>query len=103
MRVTDGIDWMPAHKGYRSKDAQGNAIDGANCRTIHPVGGEMFVADNKGGDDGYYREICYFIDRVLNDLPIETATPESTMTTIKMASAERESALNNGAWTEIKL
>ena len=63
--------------------------------------GEAFEADNCGGDDGYYREIKYFINAVVNDTAIETADVESTYRTICLATAERDSARNNGEWTTV--
>ena len=69
---------------------------------VYPIGGKMFQAEDCG-DDGYYREICYFIDAVINDKPIETASLESTRTTICIATAERESARRDGEWTEVTL
>ena len=96
----DGVSFSMT---YRVNFEKGTIIfDGSRC-TVHPVGGEMFVADNKNGDDGYYREICYFIDCLINDKPIETAAPVSTMNTIKIASTERESALRNGEWVPVNL
>ena len=38
---------------------------------------------------------------VFDDKPIVTAAPESTRTTICIATAERESARNNGEWTPV--
>ena len=73
MRVTDGIDWMPAHKGYRSKDAQGNAIDGANCRTIHfnyYRDGELIATKLRSGDKMFRQakagceQIAYNLDNI---------------------------------------
>lgn len=57
----------------------------------YPADGEGFEPELPG-DDGYYREICYFIDCIRNDRPIETCSPESTLATIVMALAEQESA-----------
>lgn len=73
MRVTDGIDWMPAHKGYRSKDAQGNPIDGANCRTIHfnyYRDGELIATKLRSGDKMFRQakagceQIAYNLDNI---------------------------------------
>jgi predicted dehydrogenase len=44
---------------------------------VYPVDGEGFEPELPG-DDGYYREICYFIDCIKNGRQIETCTPEST-------------------------
>lgn len=96
----DGVQF---NMNYRVNFEKGTIIfDGSKC-TVHPVGGTQFVADNKNGDDGYYREICYFIDCIINDTPIEVASPESTMNSIKIATIERESALRNGEWLPVTL
>jgi len=68
--------------------------------TVYPVDGPAFEA-NDCPDDGYYREIRYFIDALVNDTPIETADNESTRNTICLATAERESARRNGEWTAV--
>lgn len=52
-------------------------------------------------DYGYYREICYFIDKVISGDAIVTATPASTRNTIRIATAERLSAARNGEWVKI--
>ena len=63
--------------------------------TVYPTEGEGFTPE-LSADDGYYREIRYFIDCILNDRPIETAAPESTRDTISIALAEQQSAERNG-------
>ena len=47
-------------------------------------------------DDGYYREIKYFTQALINGTPIETAAPFSTRETIRIAEAEAESAAKFG-------
>ncbi len=59
--------------------------------TVYPEEGEGFTPE-LSADDGYYREIRYFIDCVLQDRPIETCAPESTRLTIGIALAEEQSA-----------
>lgn len=68
---------------------------------VYPNGAKGFVPDIPA-DDGYYREIKYFIDSLTNDTPIETSAPQSTMQTIKIAEAERASADNRGRIEEVK-
>lgn len=63
---------------------------------VHPNKAESFVPE-LAKEGGHYREIKYFIEAILNDTPIETATPESTMYTIELALAEVESADRSGA------
>lgn len=62
----------------------------------YPAVGEGFEPELPG-DDGYYREICYFIDCIRNDRRIEICSPESTRDTIAIALAEQESADKGGA------
>lgn len=52
-------------------------------------------------DDGYYREIRYFIDCIANDRPIEACPPESTRDTIVIATAEQASADAKGKLVEV--
>lgn len=59
--------------------------------TIFPHEGEV-ITPKLAPDNGYYYEMKYFFDCVMNDKPIEHATPESTMETIRIACAEIESA-----------
>ncbi|HZJ57675.1 MAG TPA: Gfo/Idh/MocA family oxidoreductase [Clostridia bacterium] len=63
--------------------------------TVYPHGEKSFVPEMEEGS-GYYREIRYFIDALINDTPIETADPYSTMETIRIANAEEESADKQG-------
>lgn len=53
-------------------------------------------------DNGYYREIKYYIQSIINNTPVETALPESAMETIKIAEAERDSADNGGNIVKVK-
>ena len=68
--------------------------------TVYPHGEESFTPELEEGS-GYYREIRYFIDALLNDTPIETADPYSTMETIRIANAEAESADRQGEFVEL--
>jgi predicted dehydrogenase len=52
-------------------------------------------------DNGYYREIRYFLDRLADRRPIQTAPLASTRDTIRIATAERLSAQRKGAWVEL--
>ena len=87
---------------YRANFEKGAVVFEDGATTVYPVDGKAFKADDCGGDDGYYREVKYFIDAILNDKPIETADNESTYRTICLATAERNSALKNGEWTAVE-
>lgn len=61
-----------------------------------------YPADREGFEaglptqDGYYREILYFMDCLANAKPQNICPPESTRDTIAIALAEQESADNGG-------
>lgn len=68
-----------------------------NRLTIYPNGGEPWVYEH-WGDHGYYREIKYFAQQLLNNGDIEISKPEDSLVTLRIAEAERESALQAGAF-----
>ena len=106
--VNTADDWsinspeFPFKMTYRANFEKGAVVFEDGATTVYPVDGKAFKADDCGGDDGYYREVKYFIDAILNDKPIETADNESTYRTICLATAERNSALKNGEWTAVE-
>jgi predicted dehydrogenase len=63
--------------------------------TVYPHDSKSFVPELPA-DDGYYREMRYYIDALINDTEIVTASPESTKATIEIAQAEIRSADNMG-------
>lgn len=73
--------------------------------SIHFSHGKVSVFPEEGdglepklpADDGYYREIRYFMDCILLDRPVDRCPPESTRDTILLALTEQESADNGGA------
>jgi len=94
-------DGAPFRMLYRVNFERGlvTFLDGVT--TVYPLNGKMYVADDCNGEDGYYREIKYFIDCIISDKPITIATPESTKRSIEIAHAERESARLNGEWVNL--
>lgn len=86
---------------YRVNFEKGCLVYQKGKVTDYPVEGKKFEVE-LSMDDGYYREIKYFIDCILNNLPVDRNTPESNMETIKIAEAEEISANNKGALTEVK-
>ncbi len=76
---------------YRVNFEKGNLIYEDGKLTINPNEGKRFVPEHPN-ETGYYREIKYFIDCLLNNKPITVATPESTMDAITIAEAEVASA-----------
>ena len=63
--------------------------------TLYPVGSDKVVPELEP-DDGYYREILYFVDCLKNGRQPERCTTASTMETIRIAHAEMKSADNAG-------
>ncbi|NSW89576.1 MAG: Gfo/Idh/MocA family oxidoreductase [Firmicutes bacterium] len=85
---------------YRVNFEKGNLIFKDGKLIINPNDGKSFVPEYPN-EMGYYREIKYFIDCILNDKPITVAPPESTMETISIAEAEEASADNGGELTPV--
>lgn len=67
---------------------------------VYPNGSSSFIPKFPK-EGGHYREIKYFIEALLNNIPIRTAAPESTMTTIRIAEAEVKSANLMGALVKV--
>ena len=80
---------------FRVNFEKGNLIYRKGVVKANPNDGKSFIPDLPK-DDGYYREIKYFANALINDTPIRTASPQSTMETIRIARAEMESADNGG-------
>ena len=53
-------------------------------------------------DDGYYREMVYFINAVTQDTPTDRVPLESTKNTIALACCELQSADNKGMPVDVK-
>ncbi|NLG23825.1 MAG: Gfo/Idh/MocA family oxidoreductase, partial [Clostridiales bacterium] len=78
--VTTEDDWsmsaMPFQMMFRVNFERGAvAFDGGKA-TVYPVGGQPYQPE-QSDDSGYYREIRYFIDKLISGQPIETCTPDS--------------------------
>ena len=95
----NGAD-MPFKMLFRVNFEQGALVFEDGTLKIYPNGQDGFEAP--GGDDGYYREICYFADHLASGEPMDTATPESTRQTIRIAAAERASARRGGGWVGLE-
>jgi len=94
----NGAD-MPFKMLFRVNFERGALVfEGANVM-VYPNGEKGFEV--VGADTGYYREIKYFINHLKSGEAMDVATPESTMQTIEIATAERESARQGGAWVEL--
>jgi len=95
---TQNGNGAPFKMTYRANFERGLVAFEDGVTNVYPLGGKMYTADDCDGEDGYYREIKYFIDCVLNDKPCITVMPESTKKTIEIAHAEHKSARKNGEW-----
>lgn len=80
---------------YRVNFERANLVFRAGTLTVNPNDGKAFVPELPQ-DDGYYRELRYFIDCLRNGHLVDVANPESTMDTIRLAEAELQSATNGG-------
>lgn len=85
---------------YRVNFEKGTLIYEGGKLTVYPVDDKSFTPELEEGS-GYYREIKYFTQAIINDTPIEVAAPESTMETIKIANAEQESGEKQGQLVEL--
>ncbi|HOB16250.1 MAG TPA: Gfo/Idh/MocA family oxidoreductase [Defluviitoga sp.] len=99
-------DWLlngdfPFEMRYRINFEEGNIIYERRELKVTPNVGKPFVPEISN-ENAYYREIKYFANAVLNDLPIEVCPPKSSMETIRIALAEMKSADNNGKIVNLK-
>lgn len=85
---------------YRISFEKGNLIYQGGKLKVNPHDGEGFEPELPK-EDGYYREMKYFFNAVMEDTPIEIAAPDSTRDTILIAEAEQRSADLGGAPTTI--
>ncbi|MDP4152908.1 MAG: Gfo/Idh/MocA family oxidoreductase [Bacillota bacterium] len=69
--------------------------------TVYPNGEDSF-APELCPESGYYREICYFANSIINNSKIIVVAPESAMNTLKIAEAEIESADKNSEPVKVK-
>jgi len=82
---------------FRVNFEKGNIVYERGILKVNPNDAKSFIPDLPT-DNGYYREIKYFANAILNDTPIDIAPPQSSKETIKIALAEMESADNNGKY-----
>lgn len=85
---------------FRVNFERGTLIYDNGKLTVYPHGEKSFVPEMPEGS-GYYREIEYFTQAIINDTPIEVADVYSTMETIRIAKAEEESADKHGEVVEL--
>ncbi len=85
---------------FRVNFERGSLVFGRDGLTVYPHAGEAFKPQIST-DMGYWHEIRYFVESIRGKTPIVTATPESTMETIRIAMAEQESADAGGVPVEL--
>lgn len=86
---------------FRVNFEKGNMEYEKGILKIRPHDAEGFIPE-LSKDDGYYREIKYFIESIINNTPILVSPPDSAMGTIQIAEAEIESADDNGSFKKVK-
>lgn len=99
------VDWtlqgdFGFEMSYRVNFEQGNLVFQGGELKVNPNGGSGFTPQ-LSKDLGYYYELKYFIESLIQGTSISIADPESTMTSIKIMEAEALSADQQGAWVEI--
>lgn len=68
--------------------------------TVYPADEPSWVYEHDG-NLGYYREIKYFAERLMNDEKILTSTPEDSLLALQIVEAERESSGKGGQFVQI--
>ncbi|MNP63942.1 hypothetical protein D3C76_1593970 [compost metagenome] len=71
-------------------------FDGSEVK-VNPNDGPGYLAE-LSPDVGYYRELVYFLDVIIQDKPIIICTPESTAESLRIVEAEMKSADAEGEW-----
>lgn len=85
---------------FRVNFERGNLIFQNGVLKVNPNEDKSFIPE-LSKEMGYYREIRYFAECILNDKPITVAPPESSKETIEIVEAEIKSADNKGQVTPV--
>ncbi|BBH19532.1 hypothetical protein Back11_08770 [Paenibacillus baekrokdamisoli] len=86
---------------YRVNFELGNAVFQGGQLKVNPNEGAGFTPE-LSEDMGYYFELKYFVEALINEQPTTRAQPASTMESIQIVEAEIESADQQGAWVQVK-
>ena len=86
---------------YRVNFERGNVVYEKGKIVVNPVGEKAFEPE-LSKDNGYYRELKYFIQSIIHKTSVDKACPYSTMETIRIAEAEQTSADSKGAFLKVK-
>ncbi|MBN2984606.1 MULTISPECIES: Gfo/Idh/MocA family protein [Cohnella] len=103
--VSSHVDWtlngdFGFEMGYKVNFERGNAqFDGSRVK-VNPNDGAGYYAELPA-DQGYYYQLKAFAEAIARDLPLDTATPESTRASIEIVTAERASADRRGEWVPV--
>ncbi len=81
---------------FRVNFEKANLIMDAQGVKVNPIDAPGFMAE-LSSDMGYYRELNYFIDTIVNDTENTVCTPESAVKSLEIVEAEIRSANNKGA------
>lgn len=97
-------DWsmsgVPFSMSYRVNFEKGALLfEGGAVKKYLADGTEVPVALDP--DDGYYREVRYFVEALCAGAKVETCLPESTARSIRIARAEIASADLQGEWIKL--
>jgi predicted dehydrogenase len=96
------VDWtlegdFGFYMGYRVNFERGNVVfDGSEVK-VNPNNGAGFMVE-LSPDAGYYRELVYFLNAIIQDKPIVICTPESAAESLEIIEAEVQSANAEGEW-----
>lgn len=80
---------------YRVNFEKGNLVFENGKVKVHPSDAPGFVAE-LSDEMGYYPQLRYFLERVMNGEPIRRTTPESALLSVRLVEAEMLSASRNG-------
>jgi predicted dehydrogenase len=85
---------------YRANFEHGSVHFNHGAVKVYPENGDGFEPELPK-DDGYYREIRYFIECARENRQPSRCMPESTLETIRLAQLEQCSADSNGEWVTV--
>ncbi|OXM16582.1 Gfo/Idh/MocA family protein [Paenibacillus herberti] len=99
------VDWtlngdFGFEMGFRVTFQNGNLQFVNNQLRVNPNDAPGYVAE-LSDNQGYYYEIKYFVESLLNGTPIEEADGQSTKDTIAIVRAEIASADQRGEWVTV--
>ncbi|WP_256759256.1 Gfo/Idh/MocA family protein [Cohnella sp. WQ 127256] len=104
--VNAHVDWtlqgdFGFEMGFKVNFERGNVQFTGDSVKVNPNEGAGFNPE-LSADMGYYFQLKYFVETLLEEKPFLTATPRSTMGSIDIIEAELASADNGGAWVNVK-